>query len=343
MFVDQRVCPAFRVDYLGPFPVPKPIIGARLQGLRGAELRAVEDRDLRALIKLQESAGLTVVSDGEIRRSFGHCDFLKGIVGIEVSHDDPGGLGIALGALSPIRLQRHHALSFPASHPYVADCRILSAMTRAAPKVCLPSPASVLLALAAGASDDTFDHLASELVTVWRQALHALRAEGCHYVLLDEVRFHDLSLAPTELLRRAIATLSLVFRDRPPDMSIGLRVGAQAAPAPDVPTTALRMIAESVPLDAVFLPRQATDWSLSSYWARTRTRVYPILFALDQVDGMTSDTLCREIDRVTKYLPLGQIGLAAAAGTGAWSGNDDQLTRTFRLLAKAARGIWNEV
>src|SRR5689334_24310057 len=43
--------------------------GMRAGQISDAELRAVEDRAIRAAIALQESAGLDVITDGELRRN----------------------------------------------------------------------------------------------------------------------------------------------------------------------------------------------------------------------------------------------------------------------------------
>ena len=47
------------------------------------ELKAVEDREIQALIRKQEEIGLKAVTDGEFRRAFWHFDFLEHLDGVQ--------------------------------------------------------------------------------------------------------------------------------------------------------------------------------------------------------------------------------------------------------------------
>jgi 5-methyltetrahydropteroyltriglutamate--homocysteine methyltransferase len=78
--------PPFRADHVGSFLRPKVLLGAREKRARGeitaAELRAVEDRAIVEVVKLQEAVGLESVTDGEYRRTYFHIDFLNQIEGV---------------------------------------------------------------------------------------------------------------------------------------------------------------------------------------------------------------------------------------------------------------------
>jgi 5-methyltetrahydropteroyltriglutamate--homocysteine methyltransferase len=69
----QRITPPFRADHVGSFLRPKSLLDARERKARGeitAEaLRAVEDRAIAEVVKMQEDAGLQSVTDGEFRRT----------------------------------------------------------------------------------------------------------------------------------------------------------------------------------------------------------------------------------------------------------------------------------
>ena len=79
----------FRGDHVGSFLRPPELQEARARFKRGeidAEaLRAVEDRAIRDVVKLQEDAGLLGITDGEQRRTFFHVDFLQQLAGV-VTH-----------------------------------------------------------------------------------------------------------------------------------------------------------------------------------------------------------------------------------------------------------------
>ena len=77
----------FRVDHVGSFLRPKELVQARAKFANGEitreELTAVEDKEIRELIKKQIAAGLKGVTDGEFRRAYWHLDFFWGFNGIE--------------------------------------------------------------------------------------------------------------------------------------------------------------------------------------------------------------------------------------------------------------------
>ena len=76
----------FRADHVGSLLRPEELKQARLKAQQGAmtrdALREIEDRCIRDVVKLQESAGLTSITDGEFRRAMWHTDFLTGFDGI---------------------------------------------------------------------------------------------------------------------------------------------------------------------------------------------------------------------------------------------------------------------
>ena len=73
MSVTQLKAP-FRADIVGSFLRPASIKQARADYAAGkidvAELKAVEDDAIRDLVKKQNAAGLTTITDGEFRRSY---------------------------------------------------------------------------------------------------------------------------------------------------------------------------------------------------------------------------------------------------------------------------------
>ncbi len=89
----QRTKPPFRADQVGSFLRTGPLKEARAKHEKGeitaTQLKAVEDDEIRKLIKQQEDAGMKLATDGEFRRSFWHFDFLGGLDGVELfSHDE---------------------------------------------------------------------------------------------------------------------------------------------------------------------------------------------------------------------------------------------------------------
>ena len=74
------------------------------EGTMDAEaLRRAEDAAVSQLVQMQESVGLSAATDGEMRRSFWHYDFMDGLTGMEMVERDPGqGVQFAGVKLRPI-------------------------------------------------------------------------------------------------------------------------------------------------------------------------------------------------------------------------------------------------
>src|ERR1700682_4997318 len=76
----------FRADHVGSFLRPTELLTARerYQGgqIDGAALRAVEDRAIREVARREEDAGLLGITDGELRRTYFHVDFLEKLHGV---------------------------------------------------------------------------------------------------------------------------------------------------------------------------------------------------------------------------------------------------------------------
>ena len=84
----HRDIPPFRADMVGSLLRTAPLKEAREKRGKGqisaADLKAVEDQEIRKIIKRQEDIGLEAITDGEFRRAFWHYDFLEGLDGIEM-------------------------------------------------------------------------------------------------------------------------------------------------------------------------------------------------------------------------------------------------------------------
>src|SRR4051812_21608501 len=102
----QRTKPPFRADHVGSLLRSAALKEARGKRERGeitpGQLKAIEDREIEALIGKQEAVGLKSVTDGENRRKSWQTDFISALPGIETH---PGQRKVAFqGGVQPQQL-----------------------------------------------------------------------------------------------------------------------------------------------------------------------------------------------------------------------------------------------
>jgi 5-methyltetrahydropteroyltriglutamate--homocysteine methyltransferase len=189
----QRTKPPFRADHVGSLLRPAALKEARERRAKGEiaadELKAVEDREIKDVIKKQEAAGLQSITDGEFRRSWWHLDFLWGLDGIERNVMDTG---IAFAA---VRTRNEGTkvtgkIGF-SNHPMIEHFKFLKANTTRTPKMTIPAPSALYGRPIGTPIDKTvypkLDKLFEDLGQAYKRAVRAFADAGCRYLQLDEV------------------------------------------------------------------------------------------------------------------------------------------------------------
>src|ERR1700733_13931500 len=139
----KRSTPPFRADQVGSFLRPKHLLEARAKRERGeipaADLEAIEDAAIEKLVAKQESIGLETATDGELRRTFWHLDFLEALDGVqryEASH----GIQFHGGQTKAWGLKVDGKIGFSTTHPMLKHFRFLKEHCTVVPKMTIPSP-----------------------------------------------------------------------------------------------------------------------------------------------------------------------------------------------------------
>ena len=82
-----RTTPPFRADHVGSLLRPPELTRARAEHRAGTlddvGLRSAEDAAITDLIERQRVTGLPTVTDGELRRTSWHMDFIYALGGVE--------------------------------------------------------------------------------------------------------------------------------------------------------------------------------------------------------------------------------------------------------------------
>jgi 5-methyltetrahydropteroyltriglutamate--homocysteine methyltransferase len=190
----QRTTPPFRADHVGSLLRTKPLKEARARRERNEisadELRAIEDREIAAIISKQEDIGLGAVTDGEFRRAFWNYDFLGALLGVEAYL---GERKIKFKGVNPkpMMLRVSGKLGTFSGHPMLEHFRFTKAHARVLPKMTIPSPSSLHFrygreAVPEAIYPDMRDFY-RDLGQTYRLAVRAFADAGCRYLQLDEV------------------------------------------------------------------------------------------------------------------------------------------------------------
>ena len=188
----QRDTAPFRADHVGSLLRPPELKEARALHQAGAmdaeDLKAVEDRSIEELIAKQAAVGLRSATDGEVRRSMWHFDFLERLEGCEPFTPEQGIAfkGVATKAKG-VRVVGK--LGFR-GHPMIEHFRFLAARTAATPKMTIPSPSVLHFRGGRRAVSEAvypeLDDFYADLGRAYNRAVLAFAEAGCRYLQLDE-------------------------------------------------------------------------------------------------------------------------------------------------------------
>jgi 5-methyltetrahydropteroyltriglutamate--homocysteine methyltransferase len=195
----------YRADVVGSMLRPPELVAARA-GFRAGdvgadELRAAEDAAVDAALRIQEEAGVDVVTDGEMRRDIFFDFFVSGADGLEPGDGWVVGFRDADGAPAmevPIPFVAAKRLR-PRSSPGLAEFLYARERTDLPVKVTLPSPTLVSAFWTREGSGDVYPDVldlvadATEIVKAW---VVELAEAGCPYIQLDAPELNEVYADP---------------------------------------------------------------------------------------------------------------------------------------------------
>jgi methionine synthase II (cobalamin-independent) len=226
------MCPqVFHADVVGSMLRPHDLVVGRA-AMRAGELdpeayRAIEDRAVDEALRIQEDAGVDVVSDGEMRRDIFFDFFITGAEGLTPAEgyvvrfrgpDDTEAMTVPMPFAVTGKLRGGPC-------PAVAEFTYAESRTTLPVKIALPSPTLVSAYWtrehSADAYPDVFD-LIADATTVVKRWIEELAAAGCKYVQID---------APEFLQVHADDRIRAEYRDRGVDPDRYIVEGAEALEA----------------------------------------------------------------------------------------------------------------
>jgi len=369
----------YRADHVGSLLRPEAVHEARKRyhaeklGPDGFhtcdELRAIEDEAVRDYVRMQESVGLKAVTDGEMRRSFWHYDFMGALTGLELEQRDEGVQfhGMNLRPIFPTITGR---LDFPDDHPMLEHFRFLASVTNVQPKISIPGPSACHFRTApediAPSEYADPDVLFADIAKTYRKAVRAFYDVGCRYLQMDDIFFAYLcdpkhraekraqGVDPDWLIGKYADTMHEAINDRPDDMVIGMHLcrgnfqstwAAEGAydPAADA-------VFNQTGVDVYFMEydsERAGGLEPLRLLPKGSKRVMPGFITTKTGELESVDDLRRKIDEASKYADIDQLGIAPQCGFASTEeGNvitpDDQ-RRKLELVVMTAEAIWGGV
>jgi 5-methyltetrahydropteroyltriglutamate--homocysteine methyltransferase len=369
--------PPYRADHVGSLLRSQAVKDARTKfyddkSISRDELTAVEDTAIRDAIKLQEDVGLPVVTDGELRRSFWHYDFMEDLEGFKfVQRDVATGHNFKGANTKPIFPTITGPVDFPQNHPMIAHYKFVADNTKVMPKISIPGPSCCHFRVAK--SDighkpyaDDLELLFSDLAKTYKKAVQAFYDAGCRYLQMDDIFFAYLcdpkiraekaeqGLDPDWLIDQYAKMMHDAIDGRPDDMVIGMHMCRGNFKSTWIAEGAYDPAADAVfnktGVDVYFMEydtERAGGLEPLRLLPKGSKRVLPGFITTKTGDLETIDSLRRKFDEVAKYADLDQFGIAPQCGfSSTEEGNDitiDDQKRKLELVVKTAEAIWGEV
>jgi 5-methyltetrahydropteroyltriglutamate--homocysteine methyltransferase len=363
----QRSLPPFRADHVGSLLRSPRLKDARTKhaagGLSKAELTAIENEEIKAIIAKQEAMGLSSITDGEFRRAYWHFDFLSGLDGVEMVEAE--GIKFA-GVTSKAEAPFVNGKLGSNSHPQIAHFEFLKANSKRTPKMTIPSPSMLHYRggrkMIDNAAYPTMEEFYCDLGQAYKQVIGQFYAAGCRYLQLDDCSFAYLCDADQRKMladrgddpdRQAdiyAGMINAALDGRPKDLVVSTHVCRGNFRSTFIASGGYEPIADllfnKVDVDAYFL-----EWDSDRAGGFEPLRFVPkhktvVLGLITSKTGTieNKDFVKRRIDEATKYVSADQLCLSPQCGFASTEeGNvlaEDEQWAKLGLVTELADEVW---
>jgi 5-methyltetrahydropteroyltriglutamate--homocysteine methyltransferase len=367
----KRTKPPFRADQVGSFLRPPALKEARAKREKGeitaAQLKEVEDREIRNVIKKQEETGLQLATDGEFRRSWWHYDFFGMLDGMELYELDHGiqFQGVQTKAQG-IRVVGKLGFS---NHPMLEHFKFLKANARVMPKMTIPSPSVLHFRLEPNAVNTSVykdrNAIFDDLGKAYRQAVKGFYDAGCRYLQFDDTAWAYLcskeemrkakerGLDTDRLAQDYARVINQALEGKPADMTITTHVCRGNFRSTWIAEGGYEPVAEimlgQVNYDGYFLEydtERAGGFEPLRFLPKGNKIVVLGLITSKSGTLEKKDDVKRRIDEATKFADLDQFCLSPQCGFASTEeGNvltEDQQWAKMREIVELAEEVWGK-
>jgi 5-methyltetrahydropteroyltriglutamate--homocysteine methyltransferase len=364
----KRTTPPFRADMVGSLLRTQHLKQARERRAKGEisadDLKAVEDEEIRALIRKQEQVGLQAVTDGEFRRATWHFDFLEQLDGVESITADSGmNFKGGVGLNRALRITGRVGYS---GHPFVDHFRFVRDNTSRVPKMTIPSPSMLHYRggrkmINMGIYPD-MDGFYADLGSAYAHAVADFAAAGCRYLQLDDVSFaylcdpeqrqmlRDRGDDPEHQPEIYAGMINTAVKDRPADMAITMHLCRGNFRSTFIASGGYEPVAEllfnGIDVDGYFMEwdtDRAGGFEPLRFLPKGKTVVLGLVTSKTGTLERREDIL-RRIDEAAKYAPLDQLCLSPQCGFASTEeGNslaEQEQWDKLALIVDISREVW---
>jgi 5-methyltetrahydropteroyltriglutamate--homocysteine methyltransferase len=371
----QHHRPFFRADHVGSLLRPPALLKAREQFAAGqlpaAALRRIEDTAVRDAVRLQEGLGLESITDGEFRRQTWHMDFLYQIGGVSKVH---GNLAVKFrnehGELrfTPPKLRVTSQLKLEKCL-FGEDFSFLRSVTKATPKVTIPSPSMIHYRGGRAAIDPVvypdIEEFWDDLAEVYACQIDALATLGCAYLQLDDTSLaylndpvqrqyvNDIG-GDGELQHMTyIKLINAALKRKPDGMAVYIHLCRGNYRSHWAATGGYDYVADALfnelNVDGYFLEYddlRSGSFEPLRFVPKGHKTIVLGLVTSKRGKLERADDIKRRVDEAAKVVPLEQLALSPQCGfASTCEGNAltmDEQNAKLELVVRTAREIWGE-
>jgi len=366
----------FRADHVGSLLRPAALTEARADFKAGRldadGLHAVEDAAILEVIEMQRAVGLKSVTDGELRRTSWHMDFIYQLDGItqvqgESLHvqfkNEQGTYDYAPPAMRVAGKVGLGQTIFADAFTFLRD----HAHADQTPKLTIPSPSMVHYRGGNAAIDrDVYpdiDAFWDDLVLAYRQELKAVYELGCRYLQLDDTslayvndpaqRKHIEAIGgdPEHLHELYIDVLNRVLADKPDDLVVTTHLCRGNNQSMWAAEGGYDFVADALfgklGVDGYFLEfddERSGGFEPLRHLPKGHKRVILGIVTTKRAELEDRDMLKRRIEEASQYVDIDQLGISGQCGfSSTEEGNNltiDEQKAKLELIVEVAAEVW---
>ena len=366
----------FRADHVGSLLRPTALTQARADFKAGRldadGLHAVEDAAILEVIEMQRAVSLKSVTDGELRRTSWHMDFIYQLEGITQVEGEslhvqfknaqgtydyaPPAMRVA-GRVGLGKTIFADAFSFLRDHAHPDQT----------PKLTIPSPSMVHYRGGNAAIDrDVYpdiDAFWDDLVRAYQQEMQAVYELGCRYLQLDDTslayvndpaqRQHIEAIGgdPEHLHELYIDVINRVLEDKPADLVVTTHLCRGNDQSMWAAEGGYDFVADALfgklGVDGYFLEfddERSGSFEPLRHLPKGHKRVILGIVTTKRAELEDKEMLKRRINEAAQYVDIDQLGISGQCGfSSTEEGNNltiDEQKAKLELIVEVAAEVW---